>query len=252
MRFPPLPILLYHRILPRSDARFDGYAVTPQRFLAQMAWLKRQGFRTVDLSTGLALVRSAQPGSERVCVVTFDDGTEDNYSQAFPILQALGFTATVFMLPQFAGQNHQGQHYLNWDQIGEMADAGWRFESHGWSHQDLTTLSEAEIDHEAGESKRLLEQRLNRPVRYFAYPFGLRSEAVSGCLARWGYEGACGGTPELDGRVPDCWNVGRTEIFQTDGALRFAFKVAHGYGPGYWLLRQGGRIRRALMRERRA
>ncbi len=61
---------------------------------------------------------------------------------------------------------------LSWQQVREMAEAGVEFGSHTVTHPNLTQLSDAELDWELAESKRVLEERLQRPIETLAYPIG--------------------------------------------------------------------------------
>jgi len=90
----PLPrqrllILTYHRILPRSDSRYQleqpGMIVTPETFERQLEWLRDDGFRFVHLSRWAA--GDYRSWSGKLCAITFDDGWHDNYEFGFPILQ---------------------------------------------------------------------------------------------------------------------------------------------------------------------
>jgi peptidoglycan/xylan/chitin deacetylase (PgdA/CDA1 family) len=62
--------------------------------------------------------------------------------------------------------------FLTWDDARRLADAGMAIGSHSQSHPTLARLSEAEQFRELAGSKRLLEDRLGRPVEALAYPYG--------------------------------------------------------------------------------
>ncbi len=99
-----VPILLYHRIYPAA-VKHDPYHLTVAHFERQMAFLQRQGFTTLSLpdleKSHWGDMREALP--EKPLIITFDDGSRDNYFHAFPVLDRYGFQATIFMLPQMAG-----------------------------------------------------------------------------------------------------------------------------------------------------
>ncbi|GAC1619951.1 MAG: hypothetical protein NVS4B9_10810 [Ktedonobacteraceae bacterium] len=63
---------------------------------------------------------------------------------------------------------------MTWEQIREMEKSGLvSFGAHTMHHPLLSALSdEQELLYETGESRRLLEQKLDHPVRTFAYPIG--------------------------------------------------------------------------------
>ncbi|WIT11339.1 polysaccharide deacetylase family protein [Paucibacter sediminis] len=95
-----LTILTFHRVLPQRDPIFPG-EVDAERFSAICSWL--QGWAQVLPLDEAAerLQRGALPA--RACVLTFDDGYEDNCSVALPILQKHGLSATFFIATGFLG-----------------------------------------------------------------------------------------------------------------------------------------------------
>src|SRR4030065_1715789 len=121
-----LPLLTYHSL----DSSGSVISTAPSRFRSQMAWLHQKGFQTLSLAEAARLVRAGQPFRERTCVVTFDDGYETVYRDAFPILQELGYTATVFLITGYCGKRNSWpghvspvgeQSLLSWTHIEEMA-----------------------------------------------------------------------------------------------------------------------------------
>src|SRR5579872_3062415 len=104
-----LPILTYHRLLPQSPSQ----AVDPKRisvsagqFRAHLRWLKRFGYQTVSLADYPDRLRNHRPLASKSFALTFDDGYEEVLTLGLPILQEMGFTATVFAVPgEFGGVN---------------------------------------------------------------------------------------------------------------------------------------------------
>lgn len=79
---------------------------------------------------------------------------------------------------------------LSWEHVREMQTAGFAFEGHTMNHPVVSRLAACELEHELADSKRLLEEKLQKPVTHFAYPFGsladLSSETCS-LIPRYGY-----------------------------------------------------------------
>ena len=48
---------------------------------------------------------------ENPIMITFDDGYEDNYQNAYPILKKYGFTGTIFVITDFVSNQ---PNYLTW------------------------------------------------------------------------------------------------------------------------------------------
>jgi peptidoglycan/xylan/chitin deacetylase (PgdA/CDA1 family) len=133
---------------------------------------------------------------------------------------------------------------LDWEAVKEMQSAGFGFESHGMSHRRLTEISPDDARGDIVRSKQILEDRLGRPVSFFAYPFMDFNPAVQTMVKAAGYLGACGGLPTWDGSLPDPYAIGRTEVLQSDGAFRFSVKTATGYGCRLYIKKRLGRWRR--------
>lgn len=190
-----LPILTYHSL----DSSGSVISTAPSLFRSQMAWLHRKGFQTLSLVEAARHVRAGQPVQERTCVVTFDDGYETVYRDAFPILQEFGYTATVFLITGYCGKRNSWpghvspvgeQSLLTWMQIEEMARHGVEFGSHTATHPDLACVTRAEAEREMRESKQMIQDRLGRAVEAFAYPYGSYAPWTVD-LAREHFIGSC-------------------------------------------------------------
>src|ERR1700722_19366379 len=95
-RFPreaPIVILLYHRI---ARLRRDPWslAVTPEQFESQLSIVGRCA-RPISVKD----LDSLPPSSERPAVaITFDDGYDDNFLVAAPLLRHYEIPATIFIV----------------------------------------------------------------------------------------------------------------------------------------------------------
>lgn len=175
-----VPLLMYHEV---GDGPNSLY-VREAELKAQVAELAAQGYKTVSLDQVERHFKSGEPLPEKPIVLTFDDGYASTFSRAAPILAAHGFTGTVFVITDFVGQ----PGYLTWDQVRQLAAAGWEVGSHTVSHPDLTKLSSKLLERQLTVSKTVLEEQLQRPVRAFCYPSGRQNAAVAAAVARAGYE----------------------------------------------------------------
>ena len=103
-------ILMYHRILPKQDFRYNleepGMIVTPDTFAMHMQEIKRH-FDVVSLNEWVKLKQQGLPLPAKACAVTFDDGWADNYDYAFPILKATNTPATLFAVAERIGTDFQ-------------------------------------------------------------------------------------------------------------------------------------------------
>lgn len=112
-----------------------------------------------------------------------DDGNEDNFACAFPILRKDGALATVFVVTDSMG----AKAHLSWDQVVLMHRNEVDFGSHTVHHFDLTTLAVPVLDHELRESRRALESRLGEGISAVAYPSGECNSTVVSRARAAGY-----------------------------------------------------------------
>jgi peptidoglycan/xylan/chitin deacetylase (PgdA/CDA1 family) len=176
-----VPILAYHSVSENLFGRLHPYHqinTSPQVFASQMKWLRRSGYRTITLSEAMNGMDSKSNLSKTV-VLTFDDGYQDFFTDAFPVLKQCGFQATVFLASDRIRDTAaclEGANYLTWNEVRELHAEGVRFGSHSVTHADFRSLSPEQIDYELGYSKETIEQQIGSPVESFSYPFGLPEE----------------------------------------------------------------------------
>jgi len=176
-----VPILMYHSISDNLFAKFHPYYqinTLPDVFASQMRWLRRSGYRTMDLPEMLAGMETGQDLS-KIFVITFDDGYRDFYTDALAVLKQCGFTATIFLATariQDAPVRVEGADYLTWSEVRELHAEGIQFGSHTVTHPDLRSLGPEQIDYELGYSKEIIEQKLGAAVTSFSYPFAFPEE----------------------------------------------------------------------------
>lgn len=96
-----LRVLAYHRVMPLPDPasyEFDLELIsaTPEGFRAQMQLVKER-YQPMRLGDVAVAINAGQELPNDAVVVTFDDGYDDNYRIAFPILRELGVPATFFV-----------------------------------------------------------------------------------------------------------------------------------------------------------
>jgi peptidoglycan/xylan/chitin deacetylase (PgdA/CDA1 family) len=94
-----LLILTYHRVLDRPDPMIEGGGLDVAGFDAQLRVLAAN-FNVLRLDEALHRLASASL-PPRAVALTFDDGYADNYTNALPILQRHGLSATFFVATAF-------------------------------------------------------------------------------------------------------------------------------------------------------
>lgn len=190
-----VPIMMYHHVNRVNPPQPD--TVGPERFEWHMAYLKKHHFTVLPLGTFVKAVREGKPLPYKSVVITFDDGYEDNYTQAFPILQKYRFPATVFVVSDSV--NTEG--FLSTAQMKEMRAQGIDIGSHTRRHVYLPDAPREARREEIVGSKSRLEQELGVTIANFAYPTGGFDAEIQEFVKQAGYDGAC-----TTNRGPDRFN----------------------------------------------
>lgn len=171
-----LPILTFHAL----DDRPSVISLSPRVFQRGMAKLHESGYQTLSLPEAVSCVRRSVPFPDRSFVITFDDGYQTVYDEAFPVLQHLGLSATIFLTvgekgtakPSGRLPSLNDRSMLTWRQIREMQLWGIAFGAHTLTHPDLTRLPFEQVEAEVCDSKAIIEEALAARVDCFAYPYG--------------------------------------------------------------------------------
>jgi peptidoglycan/xylan/chitin deacetylase (PgdA/CDA1 family) len=189
-----VPILMFHSVAPSGDALTE----TPQQLDAQLDYLAKAGFVTVSLREVIDAQQG--PGSlpAHPIVLTFDDGFEDAYQAALPLLKKRGQKATFFIVSGFTGADaahrvHEPathRPYLIWSEVRALHEAGMEIGSHTVSHAKLTGMKLPALRHELRQSKHVLEQGLGVPIDFFAYPYTSQHSSIRTEVHNAGYRGA--------------------------------------------------------------
>ena len=185
-----VPILMYHYVRTNPIARDlvgADLSVEPQSFAREMLMLSKAGMHTITFDDLYAALTQGHELPSHPVILTFDDGYEDFYTAAFPVLQALQMKATSFIITGKAGW----KGYMTWDQMREIDRSGLvQFESHTVNHVELNAISPSKAEQELIDSKSVLETELGKPVKYLAYPSGRFNATVANLAQAVGYEAA--------------------------------------------------------------
>ncbi len=188
------PILYYHRVSP--DAAPET-GVTPAQFRDQMRFLKVLGFVGTSLEKALACP-TGHPGTGVPIALTFDDGYEDNFAFAAPILLELGFTATIFFVVDRMGGRAdwttdpvwRGHRLMDVSMARDLVASGFEAGSHTLTHPDLARVDDRKAREEISGSRERLSHILSCPVTTFCYPYGSFREGHPAMVRDSGYRAA--------------------------------------------------------------
>jgi peptidoglycan/xylan/chitin deacetylase (PgdA/CDA1 family) len=166
-----VPILVYHSVMPHhagQTAEQRVLDVDDSVFVAQMQYLVDGGYHVVSFAALVDALEGRGTLPKRAVVITFDDGWENQYRHAFPILRRFGVTATFFVFTSPIGKDGL---LMTWDQLRELQDAGMTIGSHTRTHPVLPSYHRS-LHNEVEMSRADIAQHLGRAPDFFAYPFG--------------------------------------------------------------------------------
>jgi peptidoglycan/xylan/chitin deacetylase (PgdA/CDA1 family) len=243
-----VPILTYHSL----DDSGSVISVSPAAFRAHMQALRDRGMAVLSLGRLLDAWEGRASLPPRAVVLTFDDAFRNFADAARPVLEPLGFTATLFAVAGRLGGTNEwpGQlarvprlPLLTAAGLRELNAAGFEVGCHGLTHAALDGLSRAEADREVVGSQRALEDALGRPVDLLAYPYGRSGTAVR-ALAAAHYRAACGVEMGAARSGHDRHALPRIDVYYLRPPRLFA-TLGTPLGRGYLAARAVGRRLRA-------
>ena len=222
-----VPVLTYHHI---GDGQ-EWYRISAADFEEQLVYLREKGYTAVtvmELAEGLSGRFQLPP---RPVVITFDDGYEDNYAAAFPILKRQNMRGVFFVVTGKMGQ----PNYMSWEQAREMNEKGMEIGSHTVHHYTLKEINLKELERELLSSRIMLENNVPAAAPVFANPFGETAPAVVELLGRTGYRAACSSVVGLNYPGGNLYMIRRMSVPRSRAGL-WEFKAR------LWWLNLTGRL----------
>jgi peptidoglycan/xylan/chitin deacetylase (PgdA/CDA1 family) len=220
--------LCYHAV---SETWEHLLSVSPASFERQLRLMLALRYRPASAAEIVG-------GRGRLFHVTFDDAFRTVWN-AVPALERLGVRATIFVCTAFADDGRpldvpeleaQARAHaeelatLSWNAIAELTARGLEIGSHTKTHPHLTALSDLELRTELRASREQVEDVLELPCRFLAFPYGEHDERVRAAARGAGYEAAFA----LPGRTApwDVFALPRVGIWRRTGLFRTAVKTS--------------------------
>lgn len=229
-----IPVIYYHRVIKDvSEAGKHGIYVTQEQFDSHLKFLSRRNYKTVTFDEALALKKENRIGKN--VIITFDDGYEDNYLNAFPVLKKHNYKAEIFLVADLLQNdwdrkdNEPLARMLRADQIKEMKEYGISFGSHTLTHKDLTKCTSAEKEKEIAGSKKMLEEKLGFEISSIAYPYGNFDDTVIDSVKKTGYKYGYTTDKGPLGLHEDNYQIRRIAIFPNTTNFHLHRKVKGNY-----------------------
>ena len=233
----PIAILMYHQIAlaPPKGSPFRSLYVAPKVFARQMAWLKLWGYTGLSMSGLQPYLRGERTG--KVIGITFDDGYQNNLTNALPVLSKHGFTSTCYAVSGFVGKTNKWDEsvgiaqapLMNTEDMRQWLSAGQEFGAHTRQHVNLLTTDDADCWVEMGLGKSELELVTEQPVHHFCYPYGSYAPTHVVMAGELGFTTATTTQRSRCHAHTDLLQLPRIGVFRSTTLLLFWLKIATAY-----------------------
>lgn len=237
-----IPIIMYHRIIEDRDEEkgVHGNYTLKKDFEEQIKYLTENGYETItfeDLSENRYKNRFDK-GKKKV-ILTFDDGYEDNYRVAFPLMKKYGVKGVIYLMGEATCNKWDMEHptapekqfnLMSDEEIKEMQDSGIiEFGVHTLNHPRLSQLSSEEIAYEIKESQKRIEEKLGVKTLSFAYPYGDFDERAKKIARESGFEFVVATDRGSVCLSDDLGEIRRIGMFSKNTLFNFKRKVSGRY-----------------------
>lgn len=226
-----VPVLMYHRIETNPNIS-DTWQISVTEFKQEMEYLKNNGYTTLTNDQLYNIIAKKASMPAKPVLLTFDGATIDFYNNAYPILKQYGFNATEYVVTDQIGTSWGSPsdiiRIMNENQLKTVGNNKIELENHSTTHGHIANLSTAELTKRVSGATAKIESLTNKPVKYFAYPFGESSNNFVNVLKSLNVKMAfkVGGGIATDSS--DLMNMPRIAIVNTDNITTFTRKLTTG------------------------
>lgn len=172
-----LPILMYHHIgyAPANGGKIrNDLTVSPENFKAQVYWLKTHGYHSVKFADLYDYFLGTGKLPDKPIILSFDDGYQDAFDNALPILREAGFSGSFAIITQYPSTHSGTNFYADWNTIKSAANEGMEIVSHTQDHFDGKNpkYTEAFILSNLKGSREDIFNHLGLSTETLVYPYG--------------------------------------------------------------------------------
>ena len=236
-------ILMYHMIrdsIPK--AKFNGLRVLPSMFERQLQFLTENDWSFYTVTELYELAEKGEVPSKSVAI-TFDDGYEDNFINAFPLIKKYNAKATIYLVVDRHDRDWSGKRKeknqgaglllepkLSDAQVKEMLASGLiEIGSHTLTHDNLVSLDALAKRKEIQESRDKIRSEFGIDCEAFCYPFGLYEPEDVEIAKEAGYKTATTVSSGIDSELIDKpFELSRITISGKDSFYAFSQKMRMG------------------------
>lgn len=216
-----VPILTYHRV---NDVDENSLTLHVDQFDAQMKYLVDDGYTVISPDELLDAWEGNGTLPAKPVIITFDDGSVDNYKNVFPIMKKYNLKATFFVITDNVNLY---PNYMTWDQAREMQSSGLiDIESHTLSNRSfLKIYSRDKLWDQIYGSKQAIEWYLKKPVKFIAFPEGKYTFEAEEICKEVGYRAGFAIDYGLARKNPKNYVLDRIPIYGANSHTLLRFKM---------------------------
>lgn len=200
-------VLNYHQV---SDQHYSALTMHPKDFRIQMEYLKTHGYHPITTKQLDEYMTAGKELPDKPVLITFDDGYEDNYIYAYPILKEYNFPATIYMI----GDSFDQPRFLKTWQLKELMANGIEIESHTYHHIPLTKQQPDALRADLVLLRQTFLDKLGYNPKYIAYPQGFLRDDNLKVVQEAGYRMGFTVDPGFATVGSDLLRIHRTPIFE--------------------------------------
>jgi len=185
-------ILQYHHV---SETLPAVTSVSANTFTKHLSYLKEHNFNVIALNELISALKQGETLPDKTVAITFDDGYNNNYEQAAPILEKFGYPYTIFVNPKLIDE---GKSYvMGWDKLRKLAKKGALIANHSGQHDYLHRTLENEtnaqwrsrIKKDILDSQKRIKEETGQDYKYLAYPYGEFNNELQALVTELGFIG---------------------------------------------------------------
>jgi peptidoglycan/xylan/chitin deacetylase (PgdA/CDA1 family) len=240
-------ILMYHRVADRvAGVVPPTWNVSPAQLRGQLSGLLEMGYTAWPLKRLIEARRQGRPSPPRTFAVTFDDGYENNLTQALPILHELRVPATIFIATRYLDSG-QPFPFDDWPAKGDarvpaeswrplstaqcrelIADGLVELGAHTHTHERFVGRA-GEFARDLRECLAVLHERFGIENPPFALPFGAFDPAMLEAAQAAGVTCALTTQPRFVRASDSPFEWGRFNVEEHDTAAVLSAKFSGWY-----------------------
>jgi len=212
-----IPVLCYHQLREwrvKDSKVSKDYIVPPAKFADQIKLLSDSGYHTILPDQLLSYLNAGKPLPSKPIMLTFDDTDLSHFQVAAEEMKKYGFKGVFFIMTVAIGR----PGYMSIEQIKNLSDQGHIIGCHTWDHHNVKKYTLSDWPLQVEKPLKQLQAITGRPVRYFAYPFGLWNEEAINPLQLRGFAGAF-------------------QLTEKRSATEPLYTIRRMIVPGYWELK---------------